>query len=335
MRARIEDVALRAGVSMKTVSRVLNDEPNVRPEMRQRVQSAVAALDYRPHLFARSLAGQRSYFVALLYDNPSANYVMEVLAGVMDACDSHGYNLVLHALSYDATDFLDTTMSRIVHSRADGVVLTPPLCDDAALLQRLTCEGIRYSSVSPKICDGRIGVTMDERQAAGDLVSHLVEQGHSRIGHIKGHPLHSASGWRLDGYRDALDRAGIAFDAALVVDGDFSFESGIAGATLLLDLEVPPTAIFAGNDDSAAGVLNVAYARGIAVPVQLSVCGFDDTPTSHQLSPSLTTVHQPSRAMGRAATDELLKSIRGSDGAGTMMRMPSALQLRESTGPAP
>lgn len=335
MRVRIEDVARKAGVSMKTVSRVLNDEPNVRDGTRQRVQEAAKSLDYHPHLSARSLAGQRSYFIALLYDNPSANYIMEVLAGVMEACDRHAYNMILTSLFYSDPAFLDNAMSRVVHSRADGVVLTPPLTEDDALMDRLRQQGIPFASVSPKQRDGRLGVTMDERRATCELVSHLVDQGHTRIAHIKGHPLHGASEWRLDGYRDALQRAGIAFDPALVIDGAFTFDSGVAGARALLDMATPPTAIFAGNDDCAAGVLNVAYERGIPVPQALSVCGFDDTPTSHQISPSLTTVHQPSREMGRIAATELIASIRSRDRHASIVDMPFEIRLRESTGPVP
>ena len=329
-RARIEDVAEAAGVSMKTVSRVLNEEPNVREETRRRVEAAVARLQYRPNPSARSLAGQRSYVVALVYDNPSSNYLMEVQGGVLDACRSAHYNLVLGPVAYDHPDCVAHIVELVQHSRSDGLVLTPPLTDDARLLARLEEMGVPFASISPHTPRGRIGVTLDEQGAVFELISHLVSLGHRRIGHIKGHPDHGASAWRLAGYREALRHAGIAYDPALVVKGEFSWDSGVRGGERLLDLADPPTAIFAANDDTAAGVIRAAGKRGLVVPDDLSVCGFDDTPISSQIFPQVTTVRQPTRDMGRLATQELLKAIRD-PAAGEMVRMGYALQLREST----
>ena len=330
MRTRIEDVAEAAGVSMKTVSRVLNHEPNVREETRRKVEAAVERLQYKPNPSARSLAGQRSYVVALIYDSPSSNYLMEVQGGVLDACRGSHYNLVLGPVAYDHPDCIDHVTDLIQHSRSDGLVLTPPLTDDVKLLGRLDEMGVPFASISPRTPRGRIGVTLDEHGAVFEMVRHLISLGHRRIGHIKGHPDHGASEWRHAGYREALKRAGIAYDTKLVVSGEFSYESGVRGADKLLDLEDPPTAIFAANDDTAAGVIRAAGKRGLVVPDDLSVCGFDDTPISRQIFPQLTTVRQPTREMGRLATLELLKAIRDPD-AGQMMRIDYALQLREST----
>jgi len=329
-RARIEDVAEAAGVSMKTVSRVLNQEPNVREETRRKVEAAVAKLQYRPNPSARSLAGQRSYVVALIYDNPSSNYLMEVQGGVLDACRASHYNLVLGPVSYDHPDCIAHITDLIEHTRSDGLVLTPPLTDDVKLLSHLDEMGVPFASISPRTHRGRIGVTLDEHGAVFEMVSHLISLGHTRIGHIKGHPDHGASEWRHAGYREALKHAGIAYDTRLVIKGEFSYDSGVRGGDRLLDLEDPPTAIFAANDDTAAGVIRAASKRGLVVPDDLSVCGFDDTPISRQIYPQITTVRQPTREMGRVATLELLKAIRDPN-AGEMVRMGYALQLREST----
>ncbi len=334
MRVRIEDVAEVAGVSMKTVSRVLNHEPNVSEATRNAVEAAVEKLQYRPHPSARTLAGRRSYLIAMLYDNPSSNYLMEVELGILDACQAQHYHLLLAPLIYDAKDVVAKAEAFIVQLQLDGVVLTPPLTDHPALLQRLDELDIPYASVSPKEGHRRIGVVVDERSAVREMVAHLVSLGHRRIAHIKGHPAHGASGWRLAGYCDGLKDAGLPYEPVLVVDGEFSHQSGCAAANRLLDLTEPPTAIIAANDDMAAGVICAIFERGLSVPADIAVCGFDDTPIARQIYPALTTVRQPTHEMGRLAGLELLKEIR-KRGTGGIVDIPYALQLRRSTEPAP
>ncbi len=333
MRVRIEDVAEAAGVSIKTVSRVLNNEANVSDATRKRVEDIVQRMQYRPNPSARTLAGRKSYLVAMLYDNPSSNYLMEVELGVLDACQSRHYHMMLAPLVYDAKDIVAKVEALVVQSRLDGVVLTPPITDDPELLKRLDELGIPYASVSPQEAHRRIGVIVDEEGAAAAMVSHLASLGHARIAHIKGHPAHGASGWRLSGYRTGLARAGLALDPALVVDGEFSYDSGFAATNALLDLAQPPTAIFAANDDMAAGAISAICERGLSVPKDVSVCGFDDTPIARHIYPTLTTVRQPTREMGRLAGIELLKAIH--DRGGEMVEVPYTLELRRSTGPAP
>ncbi len=333
MRVRIEDVAAEAGVSMKTVSRVLNREPNVADATRTRVEAAVERLRYKPHPSARTLAGRRSYLVAMLYDNPSSNYLMEVELGVLDACQQHHYNLMLAPLLYDARDIVGKVEALVEQSRLDGVVLTPPITDDQAVLDRLDELDVPYASISPREDHRRVGVTVDERSAVRELVAHLVSLGHRRIAHIKGHAAHGATGWRLAGYRDGLKDAGIRVDPALIVDGEFSHDSGMRATEKLLKLRQPPTAIFAANDDMAAGAICAICEHGLQVPRDISVCGFDDTPIARHIYPALTTVRQPTREMGRLAGAELLKAIRARDSAG-MVEVPYTVLVRRSTGPA-
>lgn len=334
MRIRIEDVAAAAGVSMKTVSRVLNREPNVRAETRRRVEDTVARLQYRPNPSARSLAGQRSYVIALAYDNPSRNYLMEVQSGVLEACRAQHYNVVLAPVQFGQSGYVDDILSLSEHFGLDGVVLIPPLTDDADLLAALTAQGLPFASISPRLPRDRIGVTVDEPAAVRELMAGLIALGHRRIGHILGHSAHGARDWRFAGYRDALAEAGIDFDPALVVEGQFTFDSGVRGAETLLDLPDRPTAIFAANDDSAAGVIRVARLRGLSVPRDLSVCGFDDTPISRHIYPALSTVRQPTRDMGRLATRELLDHIRDPE-AGGMVAIRYNLELRDSIAAVP
>lgn len=334
MRVRIEDVAAAAGVSMKTVSRVLNNEPNVREETRQRVLEAAARLEYRPHHSARSLAGQRSYVVTFAYDNPSLNYLMEIQSGVLEACRAHHYNLLLAPLTYHQRDSIAEIDGLLGHYGSDGFVLIPPLTDDLELLDYLDRRGMPFASISPREGNGRMGVSVDDRGAVHELIAHLVGLGHRRIAHIAGHPDHGASEWREEGYREALKRAGLKFNREWLARGEFTFESGVRAARRLLTLDPRPTAIFAANDDTAAGVLRVAAELGLSVPRDLSVCGFDDVPIARHVTPALTTVRQPTRDMGRLATLQLLGAIRDRD-AGRMETVDYTLLLRDSTGPAP
>lgn len=333
-KVRIEDVAEAAGVSMKTVSRVLNREPNVREGTRELVMNAVRKLRYVPNFSARSLAGNRSYLIALVYNNPSPNYLMEIMGGVLEACVASQYNMVLCPSDTDGPRLLADIDALMARSRPDGLILTPPITESRKLIAHLEITGVPFASVSPKQQVSRSGVAMDETRAAFDMVRHLADLGHTRIAHIVGHPAHGASGWRLTGYRDGLAHAGIGYDDSLVVQGEFSFESGAQAAERLLASSHPPTAIFAANDDMAAGAIRVLLERNLRVPEDISVCGFDDTPLSRQIFPALTTVHQPTHDMGRLATLGLIEAMREPNAA-RMLLVPYTLQLRHSTGPAP
>jgi LacI family transcriptional regulator len=222
----------------------------------------------------------------------------------------------------------------ISHHHPDGLVLTPPITDNAALLQRLRERRVPYASVSPIDRGATLGAFIDEPEAARRMMATLLALGHRRIAHVIGHPDHGASQWRLAGYREALAAAGIARDPELEVQGDFSFGAGVAAARRLFSLPRGrgPTAVFAANDDMAAGVIWAAGEHGLSVPRDVSVCGFDDTPIARQIWPTLTTIHQPSREMGRIAALQLLESLRGRQGG--MVQAPFSLELRESTAPA-
>ncbi|MBD8637131.1 LacI family DNA-binding transcriptional regulator [Stenotrophomonas sp. CFBP 13725] len=329
MAGRIEDVAAAAGVSIKTVSRVLNNEPNVRQQTQQRVRDAVARLGYKPNPSARSLAGQRSYALALAYNNPSRNYLMEIQSGMLDACHGNHYNLLLGPVGI-GQHALPDLRALFENSRPDGVVLIPPLTDDPVVLAYLRTHGIPFASIAPRDPSTGIGVRMDETTAVVELMRHLLALGHRRIGHIKGPRTHGACQWRHAGYRAALREAGIAYDPSLVVSGQFSFESGLPAAHRLLDLADPPTAIFAANDDMAAAVYRVAGGRGLRIPHDLSVCGFDDTPLASHIFPALTTVRQPTADMGRLASQQLIDRIRA-PAAGAMITLEHTVLVREST----
>ncbi|MBC2651226.1 LacI family DNA-binding transcriptional regulator [Novosphingobium flavum] len=328
-RANIRDVAARAGVAVKTVSRVLNGHPYVSADTKARVEAAMASLEFRPSVAARILSGAKSNQIALIYDNHSPYYMFQIQTGCWDLCREKGVRLL--AQPVDVADPLvgEQVRELVSESHVDGIVLSSPVTDCEAVLKALDAMDIPFVRISPGTNHALTSsVFMDDAQAADDMTSHLINLGHRRIGFIKGHPNHMASDDRLFGYRRALDRAGIAFEPALVCDGEFDFDSGVRAGRMLLDLAAPPTAIFAANDDMAAGVLAVAHDRGIAVPARLSVAGFDDTTLARTVWPPLTTIHQPMAELARTATAILIEG-----GEICHRRLPHTLVERGSVAP--
>ena len=336
-RVTIADVAERAGVSIKTVSRVTNNEPNVRPATRAKVIRAIADLDYLPDPSARSLASRRSHLVGLLYDNPSASYLVSIQNGALRASRAAGYDLIIHPCDYRA-DSLAVDLERMVRqSNVDGLVLTPPLSDMpgiVGLLDRLKTPFVR---VAPADGDDRDrAVYTNDESVCAEMTRYLHSLGHERIGFIIGHPDHGAVLKRFDGYRQGMHECGLDMHEDLVAQGYNSFESGLECAHALLGTARRPTAIFASNDDMAAGVIRVAHELGLRVPDELSVAGFDDVPLASQLWPPLTTIRQPMEAMAKTAAELLLLNMgRHSDGHEPERTIASELIVRESTGPAP
>ncbi len=331
-RANIRDVAERAGVSVKTVSRVLNDHQYVAAATRLKVETAMLALDFRPSVAARILAGTKSGQVALIYDNHSPYYMNRIQFGCWHRCQHGGLRLLSQPVDITDPEVGTAVRGLIRETHVDGVILSSPVTDCQAVLDTLEQLDVPFVRISP----GRnhalsSSVFMDDALAADDMTSHLINLGHRRIGFVKGHPNHAGSEDRLAGYRRALARAGIAPNADYVRDGEFDFESGVVAATALLDLSVPPSAIFASNDDMAAGVLSVAHDRRIEVPRELSVAGFDDTTVAQMVWPKLTTIHQPMWELADAATALLVEG-----GATQHVRLPHHLVERASTArPAP
>jgi LacI family transcriptional regulator len=334
--ATIHDVADRAGVSIKTVSRVLNKEPNVRIETREKVLAAAEALRYRPSVSARSLAGSRSFLIALFLDNPSAAYVSDVQRGAVTRCREAGYHLVVEPLDSAARDAGDLVRATMATLRPDGAILSPPVGDRPLILEALTEMRAPYVRMAP---DGDIDrapyVYMDDHQAAYEMTRHLLTLGHRDIGFIIGHPDHGASHQRMDGFMQAMREQGVSVAKERVEQGFFSFQSGYEAAERILGRASRPTAVFASNDDMALGVLAVAHRFGLAVPTDLSVAGFDDTPAATTIAPQLTTVRQPTFAMANAAADMLISGAgeRRANGHPPSRLLPFDIIVRESTAP--
>jgi LacI family transcriptional regulator len=330
MRVTIKDVSRMAGVSIKTVSRVLNKEKYVRDETRQKVEAAVAALKFSPSLAARTLAGSRSFQIALIYDNHSPYYIHAVQEGVWSRCREEGVRMLAQPVDVESPTLALEIGGLIDETHVDGVILSSPVTDAPAALEELERRGIRFVRISPGTNHALTSsVFMDDVQAADDMTTYLINQGHRHIGFVIGHPNHMASDQRHFGYRRALDRAGIAYEPKLVRPGEFDFESGMAAAEALLKLSNKPTAIFASNDDMAAGVLSYAHRIGLDVPHDLSVAGFDDTPLAQLVWPPLTTIRQPVRDLAYAATSQLFAE----DDAVVHQRLGHELVVRGSTAP--
>lgn len=311
-RATIKDVSRIAGVSIKTVSRVLNKERYVRADTRKRVEAAMAELRFSPSLAARSLAGKRSHQIALIYDNHSPYYIHAIQEGVWDRCKAAGVRMLAQPADVASPDIAREVGGLIDETHVDGIILSSPVTDCAPVLEELERRGIPFVRISPGTNHALTSsVFMDDVQAADDMTTHLLNLGHRTIGFIVGHPNHMASEQRLFGYRRALDRAGIAFEPGLVRPGEFDFESGAAAAEVLLALPKRPSAIFASNDDMAAGVLAVAHRLGLAIPNDLSVAGFDDTALAQLVWPPLTTIRQPTRDLAYAAANLLFEKAEG------------------------
>ena len=308
--ATIKDVARKARVSPMTVSRVLNGRSNVRESTRAEVNAAISELSYMPNLAARSLAGLQPVRIGLLYSNPSAAYLSEFLVGSLDYASRANVQIVVEKCG--AGEQAEEAARQLLRSGIDGIILPPPLCDSLPLLELLReAKTLAVTVASGHPAPGFSAVSIDDRRAAFEMTRHIAALGHQRIGFIVGNPDQTASERRLVGYRDALDSVGLPYAEELVVQGLFTYRSGLDMAEQLFEIASPPSAIFASNDDMAAATVAVAHRRGFDVPNDLTVCGFDDTALATTIWPELTTIHQPIIDMSLAAVELLIKEIRG------------------------
>lgn len=296
-----------------TVSRVINGEANVRPQTRELVNVAIGELRYQPNTAARTLAGAGRIRIGLLYSNPSAGFLSEFLVGSLDQAARSDVQIVVEKC--EIGDHEVQVARHLVEQGIDGVVLPPPLCEAASVLAVLAAAGVPAVRVAAGAGEGAgeagvLATGIDDHAAAAMMTRHIMALGHRRIGFIGGDPTFGASRHRLAGHRAALAEAGIAPDPALIVPGLYTYRSGLDAAEALLGLAEPPTAIFASNDDMAAASVAVAHRRGVSVPGDLTVCGFDDTSLSTAIWPELTTIRQPIADMARTAIEMLVRAAR-------------------------
>lgn len=331
MPVTIKDVSNDAGVSIKTVSRVINKEKNVSEKTKEIVIKSIQKLGFKPNKSAQSLRSKRSHMIALLYNNPNKDYLADIQGGILRLCKETGYNLVLQECDYtnvnlglEITEFIDDFS-------IDGLIVTPPLSDMNEFLEHLNQTQTEYSIIAPSNTRKvKSYVSSNDYEASYAMTNKIINKGHLNIGFIKGHHKHSASHLRFNGFTEALKDRGMSLNSEWIKEGNFSFDSGFSAGLELLKSHNKPSVIFASNDYMAAGVMKAAQMNGINIPLDLSLVGFDDSPLAAQLWPSLTTIRQPVEEMAYHAARLLLGNIDGLSEEMDSKEFISELILRES-----
>jgi len=337
MKATINDVAKQAGVSIKTVSRVINNETSVRQLTREKVQLAVEELNYQPNLSARNLAGAKSFSVAYIYDNPNAYYIIDMQEGILSACKQHGFELLIHPCDAKNKNITEEVVNMVKHARIAGLILTPPLSEMPEFVKTLVDLDVKVVRImSGDVAPDELSpcVMVNDRDAAQTITQHLIDLGHKDIAFIAGDAEHMSTIERYKGYRRALKASNIDFDKTLVIEGDYSFDSGVSGAKQLMSSEsknTRPTAIFSCNDEIAAGALFAARLMNISIPEQLSIVGFENSPFSRQTWPKLTTADQPNSQIAEDAANLLISQVRKQKNKITISQYVPKLVIRDST----
>ena len=333
----INDVARIAGVSKKTVSRVINRSPLLNDDTRKRVEDVIGELGYIPNPQARALALRRNFLIGLVHDNPNAQTVMNVQHGMLEAIQDTEFEMVVRPLDRGSATMLEDLRHFLERQRLFGVLLMPPVSENDAVAKLCVDLGCRYVRMgSAELDSAEHMVASNDREAVREATQYLIGQGHRRIGLVAGpHGFRSARERRL-GFEEALRDAGIALPRSMIAEGNYTFESGLIAAERLLDVVPRPTAIFSCNDEMAAGVIHAACQRGLTVPRDLSVIGFDDTPIAAHMWPPLTTVRWPIASMARSAALKLITGIADNDDDGGVQEPSmflSTLIRRSSVAP--
>lgn len=328
--ATIEDVAQRAGVSIKTVSRVLNNYQHVSPRTREKVRSAISALDYSPNAAARQMRSGEAPSIGMLFGDPESGYQSKLNHAMLKACSAYGRYLAVELFDEHSEEWVSRVEQFIDRTRVRRIVLVPPLCDHSGLHQLMRDREISFVLISPsRPIAGAYSVSIDDRLAAMEMTRHLLDLGHTRIAHIAGHNDHVATLLRRLGFEDAHRQAGLTVDENLIGTGHFSYRKSMPVAERLLSLDDRPTAIFAANDTMALAAIMTANRMGLRVPEDIAVAGFDDIPMSGTIWPGLTTVAQPFDQIAMSAVDLLSQDDQSA--RRTHDILPHRLIVREST----
>ena len=313
MAATIKSVAEMAGVSIKTVSRVINKEGTVKPDTLKRVEDAIAALKYTPNKAARDLASKGTSVLGYVYDNPNAYYIIDMQKGILDVCRKNNFELLIHPCDASSKNIAKELVEMVDAAQLAGLILSPPLSEMPFVLSELDANNINYVRIlsGDGIVDSALPyVLVNDFKAAYDITTHLIKQGHQHIAFIAGEESHKSTTERFNGYKAALNEAGITLDESLIIKGTYSFETGVKSAETLLGMSSHPTAVFACNDEIAAGTLFGARMKGIDVPNDLAIAGFENSPFSRQTFPPLTTASQPTNEIAQHAASSLIQFLR-------------------------
>jgi len=312
LKVTIKDVAEHAGVSFKTVSRVINHEGTVKQDTLAKVNQAIKELNYQPNTAARNLAGAKAFALGFIYDNPNAYYVIDMQKGILEECGRKGYELLIHPCVSTNENIMKEIQQMVKRTQLSGLIVSPPLSENPDFIDQLAdldIEFVRLVSGNDTHQEDTSCVFVDDREAANTIVEYLISIGHKKIAFISGDKHHKSSSERQNGYLQAMENKGLSVDDAWIVEGRYSFDSGVAGAKQLLALANRPTAIFACNDEIAAGALLAARLDGVEIPAQLSIVGFEDSPFSRQTVPQLTTAAQPTKLIASSAAELLINNI--------------------------
>lgn len=305
----ILDVARHAGVSPMTASRVINHNPHVGEAMRERVLASVKALDYRPNLAGRQLRTSRMACIGVLYSNPSAAYLNQLVMGVLEESSLHHARVMVEKCAGLSSQ--RHAMQRLLDAGVDGVIVPPPLCDSPQAIGSLNERDVSVVTIaSGSPAADAASIRIDDYKGACSMTRHLLQLGHRHIGLIAGNPRHTPAALRTRAFLDTMRTAGLEVPENHVAQGMFTYRSGLTAARRLLQLTERPTALFCSNDDMAAAAVAVAHGMNLRVPGDVTITGFDDTPVATTIWPTLTTIHQPVTAMGRAAVRLILEQIR-------------------------
>lgn len=333
LKTTINDVARLSGVSKRTVSRVINNSSKVGETTRAKIQKIIDELNYSPNAQARGLAARRSYLLGMIYDNPDALYLDDVQRGVLGICRQLGYELVVHPCDMKSDRLKEEAVNFVNRSKLDGVIILPPISENNDLAGALGQAGVNYVRLASMALDSTDHVVIsNERSAAAAMAEYLLELGHRRIGYIAGPKGMKSTRERLEGFCQALEKHGCKPARGMLARGAYTFESGKECARVLLANPVPPTAIFASNDEMAVGAINAAQELGLKVPEDLSVAGFDDSILATRITPTLTTIRRPVRQMAQLATIKLVAAIDGrEEDARSAIMVDALLVARNST----
>lgn len=329
--ATIYDVARLASVSIKTVSNVINHIPAVGAETRARVLTAIEKLSYTPNRLARGLASQKSFMLGLFCDGAALGsaYIAQIQMEVLRSCQKDGYHLVVECLDPKSRNLAGQVHDLMAHSSLAGVILTPPLSDLPELIAALQEAETPIARYSPgRLSSAFIDVDIDNVKAAYDVTAYLIGLGHKRIGFVGGPSDRADSEARFAGFRSALHDAGLRDNEAWHAEGDYTYRAGMLAGERLLAGPDRPTAVFASNDNMAAGVMASSLRFCLRVPEDLSVAGFDDSVFAVSMWPALTTCRQPIEQMTEAVVSAL---IRPSDSPHITGWFPHEIVVRGST----
>jgi len=324
----IRDVATAAGVSVSTVSRVLNDKDDIAPETYERVKTVISEMGYASSLAARSMRSLRTNVVGLIIPDAGEPFPIEVMKGVNNAIAALDYDLIIYTCGdthkHYAADRERKFVSLLNNSITDGVIVVTPAATHFPTSAPVVAVDPHYEITEYP------SVISTNREGAMEAMNYLIQLGHRRIGFISGRFDLMSANRRLRGYQDSLDQAGIPIDPTLIVQGDFTAGAGLRCARQLLSLPEPPTAIFAANDQSALGAYQAAHESGLTIPADLSIIGFDNIPDAAQVDPGLTTVDQSIQEMGKIAIQMLLSLIDGESLENHIVKTSTRLVIRGS-----